>query len=101
MVLSNRFIPVPPRINMLYPSLILKPFTMAKDTLYHFLWIESIVSLPNNFYSSLAQFKTLERRLSKDPELRGRYVDTIREDIRKGYVVTVKSHDPRKRCDRE
>ena len=33
------------------------------------LWIESNVSLPNNYYSSLAQFKTLERNLSKDPEL--------------------------------
>ena len=46
------------------------------------LWIESNVNLPKNYYSSLAQFKTLEERLSKDPELRERYVDTIREDIR-------------------
>ena len=64
------------------------------------LWIDSNVSLPNNFYSSLAQFKTLEKRLNKDPELRERYADTIREDIRKGYVVTVEPHDPRKRSDR-
>ena len=61
----------------------------------------SNVSLPNNYYSSLAQFKSLERRLSKDPELRERYAETIREDIRKGYVVTVEPHDPRKRSDRE
>ena len=65
------------------------------------LWIDSNVSLPNNYYSSLAQFKTLERRLSKDAELRERYAETIREDIRKGYVVTVEPHDPRKRSDRE
>ena len=65
------------------------------------LWIDSNVSLPNNYYSSLAQFKTLEGRLSKDPELRERYAETIREDIRKGYVVTVEPHDPRKRSDRE
>ena len=65
------------------------------------LWIDSNVSLPNNFYSSPAKFKTLERRLSKDSELRERYADTIREDIRKGYVVTVEPHDPRKRSDRE
>ena len=65
------------------------------------LWIDSNVSLPNNYYSSLSQFKTLERRLSKDPELRERYVDTIREDISKGYVVTVEPHDPRKRFDRK
>ena len=48
------------------------------------LWIDSIVRLPNNYYSSLAHFKTIERRVSKDPELRERYADTIREDIRKG-----------------
>ena len=61
-------------------------------------WIDSNVSLPNNYYSSLAQFETLERRLSKDPELRKRYAETIREDIRKGCVVTVETHDPRKRA---
>ena len=65
------------------------------------LWIDSNVSLLNNYYSSLAQFKTLERRLIKDPALRERYAETIREDIRKGCVVTVEPHDPRKRSDRE
>ena len=65
------------------------------------LWIDSNVSLPNNNYSSLAQFKTLVRRLRKDPELHERYADTIRGDIRKGYVLTVEPHDPRKRSDRE
>ena len=65
------------------------------------LWIDSNVSLPNNYYSSLAQFKTLERMLSKDPELRERYADTIREDIGKGFVVTVDPHDPRERSGRE
>ena len=64
------------------------------------LWIDSIVSLPNIYYSSLARFKTLVRRLSKDPELRERDADTIREDITKGCVVTVEPHDPRKRSDR-
>ena len=42
------------------------------------LWIDSNVSLPNNYHSSLAQFKTLKRRLSKDPELRKRYAETIK-----------------------
>ena len=65
------------------------------------LWIDKNFSLPNNYYSSLAQFETSERTLSKDSELRERYADTIREDIRKGYVVTVEPHDPRKRSDRE
>ena len=96
MVLSNKSMPVPPRINMLYPSSMLKPFTMAKDTLC--LCFGLIVMLVyQTYYSSLAQFKTLERRLSKDPELRERYADTTREDIRKGYIVIVEPHDPRKR----
>ena len=43
----------------------------------------------------------MEKRLSKDPELREGYADTTREDIRKGYVVTVEPHDPRKRSDRQ
>ena len=59
------------------------------------LWIDSKVSLLKIYYLSLAQFKTLEKRLSKNPELRERYAETIREDIRKGYVVTVEAHDPR------
>ena len=66
------------------------------------LWIDRNVSLhKKKYYSSLAHVKTLERRLSKDLELRERYADTLREDIRKGYVVTVEQHDPRKRSDRE
>ena len=65
------------------------------------LWIDSNISLPNNYYSSLAHFETMERRLSKDPELRERYADKFREDNRKGYVVTVEPHNPRKRSDRE
>ena len=65
------------------------------------LWFDSNVSLPNNYYTSLAQFKTLERRLSKDPEPREKYADTIREDIRKCYVVSVEPYDPHKRSDRE
>ena len=65
------------------------------------LWNSSDVSLPNNYYSSVAQFKIFVRRFGKYTELRERYAITIREDIRKGYVVTVEPHDPRKRSDRE
>ena len=65
------------------------------------LWIDSNVSLPNNYQSSLAQFKTLERRLGKDPEVREKHADTISEDNRKGYVVTVEPHDPGKCFDPE
>ena len=39
------------------------------------LWTDNKASLPNISYSSLAQFKTLEQSLSKDPELRKRYAE--------------------------
>ena len=65
------------------------------------LWNDKENSLPNNYFSSLAQLKSLEKRLDKDPSLREKYTETIREDIQKGYVITVKAHDPKSRADRE
>ena len=65
------------------------------------LWNDKESTLPNNYFSSLAQLKSLERRLDKDPSLREKYAETIREDIQKGYVITVKAHDPKSRADRE
>ena len=65
------------------------------------LWNDKESSLPNNYFSSLAQLKSLEKRLDKDPSLREKYAKTIREDIQKGYVITVKAHDPKSRADRE
>ena len=65
------------------------------------LWSDNDVSLPNNYYSSLAQLKSLEKRLDKDPLLREKYTETIREDISKGYVITVNPHDPSSRAERE
>ena len=58
-------------------------------------------SLLTNFRLSLPEIKTLEWRLSKDPELRQRYADTVREDIKKGQFITVEPHDLRSRTDRE
>ena len=43
----------------------------------------------------------MEKRLDKDPSLREKYAETIREDIQKEYVITVKAHDPKSRADRE
>ena len=43
----------------------------------------------------------MEKRLDKDPSLREKYAETIREDIQKGYVITVRAHDPKSRADRE
>ena len=70
------------------------------------LWIDSNVSLRNNYYSLLVQYKTLEKTLSKDSELRIRYQTQLeRKDsvvtVRKDSVVTVEAHDPCKRSDRE
>ena len=65
------------------------------------LWSDNDVSLPNNYYSSLAQLKSLEKRLDRDPLLREKYTETIREDISKGYVITVNPHDPSSRAERE
>ncbi len=53
------------------------------------LWAEDPPKLPNNFYSAKAQLLSLEKRLSKDPDLRGRYAETVSQDIEKGYVVEV------------
>ena len=65
------------------------------------LWNDNENTLPNNYFSFLAQFKSLERRLDKDPSLREKYGEKIREDIKKGYVITIKAHDPKSRADRE
>ena len=65
------------------------------------LWNDKESTLPNNFFSSLAQLKSLEKRLDKDPSLREKYAETIREDIQKGYVIAVKAHDPKSRADCE
>ena len=59
------------------------------------LWNDKESTLPNNYFSSLAQLKSLEKRLNKDPSLREKYAETIRDDIQKGYVITVKAHNPK------
>ena len=65
------------------------------------LWSDKKSTLPNNYFSSLAQLTFLEKRLDKDPSLREKYAETIREEIQKGYVITVMAHDSKSRADRE
>ena len=65
------------------------------------LWNDKESTLPNNYFSSLAQLKSLEKRLDKDPSLHEKYAETIREDIQKEYSITVKADDPKSRADRE
>ena len=57
------------------------------------LWADDESSLPNNYFSALVQFKSLERRLKKTPELKASYVQTIKDDFDKGYIVQVDKSD--------
>ena len=47
------------------------------------LWAEDHSQLPNNYYSALAQLKSLEKRLDKDTNLRALYAKNIQEDFDK------------------
>ena len=82
---------------------VLKNDTFHDDERYivPMLWNDKESSLPNNLFFLLSSIKVLEKRLDKDPSLREKYAETIREDIQKGYVITVKAHDPKSRADRE
>ena len=74
---------------------------MAKDTLC-LCFALIVISLYQTIISRHSpNLKPWREGLKKDPELRERYAETIREYIRKGYVVAVEPHDPRKRSDRE
>ena len=73
---------------------------MVRGTLYQCFGTKKR-TLPNKYFSSLAQLKSLERRLYKDPSLREKYAETISDDIQKGYVITVKAHDPKSLADHE
>ena len=53
------------------------------------LWADDNIQLPNNYFSSLVQLKSLEKRLSRDTSLKETYANTIREDLEKGYLITV------------
>ena len=57
------------------------------------LWAEESIMLPDNYYSSLVQLKSLEKRLAKDPHLRDQYSKTIEDDMSKGYVIQVPIHN--------
>ena len=65
------------------------------------LWAEDHSQLPNNYYSALAQLKSLGKRLDKDTNLRALYAKNIQEDFDKGYVIKVNTHDCTNRSARE
>ena len=49
----------------------------------------------------MVQFKSLEKRLEKDLNLKTQYASDIRSDLEKIYVVPVSPHDSKNRSDRE
>ena len=57
------------------------------------LWVEETIRLPENYYLSLVQLKSLKKRLEKDPDLRNQYSKTIEDDLSKGYVIHVPPHN--------
>ena len=65
------------------------------------LWNDDNVTLPNNYYSSLVQLKSLEKRLDRDLDLRVKYTETIDSDIEKGYVIKVDDFNLHARTARE
>ena len=54
------------------------------------LWKRNDSFLPNNYSSALSQMKSLEYRLEKKPELKKLYQDSIKVEIEKGFVRTLK-----------
>ena len=65
------------------------------------LWAEESIMLPDNYYSSLLQLKSLKKRLAKDPHLRDQYSKTIEDDLSKGCVIQVPPHNFSNRSIRE
>ena len=66
------------------------------------LWADDNIQFPNNYFSSLVQLKSLEKRLSRDTTLSENYANTIREDLEKGYLITVPdAHKFEQRSDKE
>ena len=66
------------------------------------LWADDNIQLPNNFFLPLVQLKSLEKRLSRDTSLKENYANTIREDLGKGYLITVPDADKvEQRSDKE
>ena len=54
------------------------------------------VKLPNDYFSALVQLKSLEKRLSKDSDLRERYAKTRRDGLSENYVVKVQNREETK-----
>ena len=98
MALLNKLIPVPQLINVHKKFLFLPRFMMAAVMLSECSGLMTTFIFP---ITSLVQFKSLEKRLEKDLNLKTQYASDIRSDVEKGYVVQVSPHDSKNRSDRE
>ena len=57
------------------------------------------IHLADNFYASLVHFRSLEKRLEKDLNVKTQKASDIRGGIEKGSVVPVSPHDSTNRSD--
>ena len=66
------------------------------------LWADDNIQLPNNYFSSLVQLKSLAERILRNTSLKENYANTIREDLEKGYLITVPdAHKVEQRSNKE
>ena len=71
-------------------------FTTLHDGSRYFVgmfWAEDNIHLPDNFYASMVQFKSLEKRVEKDLKLEIQNASDIRGDVKEAYLVPISPHD--------
>ena len=65
------------------------------------LWAADHTKLPNNYFSSIVQLKSLEKWLAKNEDLRQNYTSIIKKNLNLGYVIEVPdAHNVENRSDR-
>ena len=74
---------------------------MVRGTLYQCFGTIKNVFYRIAIFSSSAQLKSLKRGLDKDPSLREKNAKTVKDDMQKGYSITVKARDPKSRANHE
>ena len=83
---------------------ILEKTTFHKSQRYDvgMFWAADNIQLRSNYFSSLVQLKSFKKRLSRDTSLKEIYANTTREDLEKGYLITVHgAHKVKQRWDKE
>ena len=60
------------------------------------LWADDNPNLPNNYYSAYQQFLSMEKRLSKDLELKEAYKATIEKDTTREEIILYENWNRKK-----